>query len=119
MAEPKPARPAPPPLVIAVDATGVVHTHADNFTVPLVFGAWLLLTAALAAAAIRRRLPYEVFLASHASLALFVLAAELHAYSQWWHTLGALVVYAADKARRAGAAAPRSLCVMSPASRSN
>ena len=76
------------------------NTHGNNFTIPLVAGGWLVLTAAVGVALARRWLPWELFTATHTALLWVVLAAELHAWSHWYHTLGALSLYALDKVAR-------------------
>jgi predicted ferric reductase len=85
------------PTALAVTPT---TSHGNNFTIPLVAGGWLLLTACVLVAAARRWLPWELFTASHTALLWVVLAAELHAWSHWYHTLGPLALYAFDKVAR-------------------
>jgi predicted ferric reductase len=85
------------PTALAVSPS---TSHGNNFTIPLVAGGWLLLTACLLVAVARRWLPWELFTASHTALLWVVLVAELHAWSHWYHTLGPLVLYAFDKVAR-------------------
>jgi len=117
-------------------------TTPTDFSTPIVFFAWLLLSVCSIAAICRRRMPYEVFLGSqvlakqrpprsrphttvspifafqptivanvrlpthrHYALYFVLLAAELHAWSHWYHTVGALALLALDKVRRIGASA--------------
>ena len=100
---------APSPLCL-FDATGsacaasspLASSHANNFTIPLMASAWLVMTLALLVAVARRHLPWEAFAALHSTLLWVILAAELHALSHFYHTLGGLALYALDKVTRAG-----------------
>jgi hypothetical protein len=85
------------PTALAVTPT---EAHGNNFTVPLVAAAWLVLTAAVLVAAARRWLPWELFAATHTALLWVILVAEVHAWSHWYHTLGPLALYAFDKVAR-------------------
>ncbi len=95
-----------PPIVNPAD-------HADNFTVPLVEAAWLLLTLALAVALFARRSHYEAFLATHHAVLLFFAAGLVHAWSHWYYTAAGLILYAFDKVMRAvnGARVVRTLAL--------
>lgn len=75
--------------------------HANNFVTPLVTVAWLTMSVAVMLAIFRRRIPYDLFLSSHYSLYFVLLVAELHAWSHWYHTIGALALFALDKVFRA------------------
>lgn len=79
--------------------------HANNFTIPIMAAAWGVMTVSVLVAIFRRRVPWEYFVATHNYLLWVILAAEVHAWSHWYHTLGALALYALDRAHRSGKSA--------------
>ena len=74
-----------------------VHSHHNNPTIPIVTAAWVLLTLALGFAMARRYVRFETFQYTHVAVLFFVFAAEIHAWSHWYHSLGGLALYAFDK----------------------
>ena len=64
------------------------HTHHNNPTIPIAELAWLVLTVVLTVAAVRRRVAYEWFQFTHLGVLFFVIAAEVHAWSHWYHSIG-------------------------------
>ena len=96
---------SPRQLCLYTDSTGACSSHGNNFTIPIMAAAWLVTTLAVLVALARRHLPWELFQASHTALLWVVLAAEVHAWSHWYHSLGGLALYAFDKAARAGQSA--------------
>jgi hypothetical protein len=89
-----------PPIINPAD-------HADNFTIPIVEAAWLLLTLALMVALFARRSHYEAFLATHHAVLLFFAAGLVHAWSHWYYTAAGLLLFAFDKVMRGVNAARR------------
>jgi NAD(P)H-flavin reductase len=88
-------------LIVAVNASdGSLHTHVNNFTIPIMLVCWLVMSFSVIIALLRRKLPWELFAATHFALLIVVLAAELHAWSHWYHTIGVLALYALDKSYR-------------------
>lgn len=74
--------------------------HGDNWTVPIVEMAWLVLTVALLFATLSRRFNYELFHYTHHAVWLFFLAGLVHAWSHWYYVTGGLVLYLVDKLAR-------------------
>jgi len=93
---------SPTPLCIFAGTSP--NCHSNNFTIPLMVVAWGVMTLAIGIAIFRRHLPWEVFSATHNYLLWVILAAELHAWSHWYHSLGALALYTLDRAARGGSA---------------
>jgi NAD(P)H-flavin reductase len=93
-----------PPIINPAD-------HADNFTIPIVEAAWLLLTLALSVALFARRARYELFLATHHAVLLFFAAGLVHAWSHWYYTAAGLLLFAFDKVMR-GVNAARAVRVL-------
>lgn len=75
-------------------------SHADNWTIPVVEAAWLVLTIALLFAIFSRRTSYELFHYTHHAVWVFFLAALTHAWGHWYYVSGGLMLYLIDKLAR-------------------
>lgn len=74
--------------------------HWDNWTVPVMVVAWLLLSAAVALALLVRRRRYALFHAAHHLVWVFVAASLAHSWSLWFFLAGSLAFYYLDRAVR-------------------
>jgi predicted ferric reductase len=85
-------------LIITNGKTPAIHD--DNFTIPLVEVAYVLLTISLIIANFGRRWNYELFQYTHYFVWLFYAAALTHAWSHWYYVVVGLFLYAFDKVIR-------------------
>uniref|UniRef100_A0A7S2UV64 FAD-binding FR-type domain-containing protein n=1 Tax=Fibrocapsa japonica TaxID=94617 RepID=A0A7S2UV64_9STRA len=76
--------------------------HADNFTIPLMFLAFvaLLITQGILSLEIVRRRMYEVFYYAHHMALVFFVVMLWHANMAWYYVIGGLALWVVDRGVR-------------------
>lgn len=88
-------------LVITNREGGGQWKHFDNFTMPFVHTAWLLLTLSIAVTIMARRVLFDYFYSFHAYVGVVVLVTGMmHAWSNWYFTAFGLTLYYFDRTWR-------------------